>query len=229
MPNYLMRYKGEYRLLSELDQRTNDFVRDSDGNIDDSNVYIPCQYESKIYTYGHMPDNKKTVWLVAYIPSLGRGRNIRKALDGKGIEYINYHETDIEVEFLFKAKDIEEVAILMKAKVSGCNISPFSNRNLPRADVEIPTEEIKRYKDITEVVRKGDLLIIHRITSDFLANVLNKKYRKTEGKSFDFQSDMRKLKMGRMAKEYIWTKNMWEEYLIYLKKQINKFYTKEKK
>lgn len=223
---YLMKFKGVYRLLPELDKETNDFPRDHKGDIDESydDIFISCQYGNKITTYGHMPDNKKTMWLTAYIPSLGRGRNIKKAMDAKGVPYTHYRETDEEVEFRFKAKDIEEVATLLKAKTSGADISPFSSKNLPKANVKIPTEEIERYKAVIADVQKGDLLIIHRITESFLVNILNKKLRKTEGKSFVYSTDMKKMKMARMAKEYIFTKNMWEEYLVYLKKEIDKFY-----
>ena len=134
---YLMKYKGKYRILPELDYRTNDIPRDYNGEIADGydDLYIACQYDCKIRYYGHMGDDKKTVWLSAYIPSIGRGRNVKKALDEKGILYSNYLETSIEVEFRFKAKDIDEVATIMKAKTSGANISPFSVKNLPKADV----------------------------------------------------------------------------------------------
>ena len=117
-----MRFKGRFRLLPEIDKSTNDFVRDQDGNIVDDDIYIPCAYESKITTYGHMKDNKKTVWLTAYIPSIGRGHNIKKALDEKGIEYVGYIETSIEVEFKFKAKDIDEIANIIE------NISYYGTR-----------------------------------------------------------------------------------------------------
>ena len=162
--------------------------------------------------------------LQAYIPSIGRGRNIKKAMDAKSIPYSHYHETDEEVEFRFKAKDIASIAELMKAKTSGANISPFSTKNLPKANVQIPTEKIERYKTITAKVQKEDLLIIHRITSDFLSNILAKKYKKLGDKKFDISIDMRKMMMARMAKEYIYTKDMWDEYLEYLQKQIEKFY-----
>ena len=116
----------------------------------------------------------------------------------------------------------------MKAKTSGANISPFSVKNLPKANVEIPSDEIERYKAIVADVNKGDLLIIHKITTSFLTNVLNRKCRKAD-KSFNYVEDMRKLMMGRMVKEYIFTKGFWEDYLTYLKKEINKFYAKGSK
>ena len=217
-----MKYKGTYRILAELDQDTNDFPRDSSGNIDEDydDLYISCQNGNKIKS-AYLENNR--MLLSAYIPSLGRGRNIKKELDKEGIFYTDYEETDAEVLFLFKAKDIEPIAKLMKAKTSGANISPFSVKNLPKANIQIPTEEIERYKEITSVIQKGDLLFIHRVTTAFLTDILEKKSKKSS-KDFNYKTDMKKLKLSRQAKEYIWIKNFWEEYLEYLKKEIDNFY-----
>lgn len=224
MNHYLMKYKGTYRILPILDEVYHDLPRDNMGNINHEEVelYIACQYGNKITEYGK-DDSNRTV-LRAYIPSIGRGRNIKKALDAKGIPYTNYLETDEEVEFRFKAKDIASIAELMKVKTAGADISPFSTKNLPKADIEIPTVEIERYKAVVANVQRGDLLIIHRITQDFLSSFLEKKYKKLEGKKFDVDTDMKKMKMSRMAKEYIYTKDMWNEYLDFLQKKITKFY-----
>lgn len=222
-----MKYKSKYRLLCELDQNTFDFPRNDDYSIEDIDVYISCQHGNKIFTYGHI-NNKRPVWLWAYVPSLIRGHNIVKALKEKGIEYIDYMENDEEVEFKFKATDIEIVAELMKAKTAGASISPFSSRNLPKTLVEIPTDKIALYKEITSVIPKGDLLLISRLTNDFLENILSKSLGK-KGKnksnvSFDYKADMKKLKLARQVKEYIYVKNMFNEYLNYLKKEIEKIY-----
>lgn len=225
--NYLLKYKGKYRLLCELDQNTNDFSRNDDGSIEDIDVYISCQHGNRIYTFGHI-DNKRPVWLWAYVPSLIRGHNIVKILKEKGVEYIDYMENDEEVEFKFKAADIEIVAELMKARTSGASISPFSNKNLPRSEVEIPTDKMALYKEITSVIPKGDLLLISRLTNDFLENILSKslgkKGKKRSNVSFDHKADMKKLKLARQVKEYIYVKNMFNEYLDYLKKEIEKIY-----
>lgn len=222
MPNYLLKYKSKYRLLPELDKETNDFLREIDGSIIDDDVHISCQYGNKIFVWGH--DTNGRVLLQAYIPSLTRGRNIKKSLNEQNVPYTNYFETDEEVIFKFKPKDIEIVATLLKAKTSGASISPFSNKNLPKANVEIPSDQIEKYKAIIANVQKGDLLLISRLTDAFLSNILNKKYKKIVGRKFDVQSDMRKMKMSRIKKEYIFSKNMWDEYLSYLKKGIEKFY-----
>lgn len=224
MAHYLLKYKGRYRILPVLDEWYHDLPRDASGDIlhEDVELYIACQYGNKITEYGKDKSNRMV--LKAYIPSVGRGRNIKKVLDEKNIPYTNYLETDEEVEFYFKAVDIAPIAELMKVKTGGANISPFSVKNLPKSDVEIPTAEIERYRAITSAVQKEDLLIIHKLTTDFLSNILVKKYKKLDGKKFDFRYEMRKLKMGRQVKEYIYTKNMWEEYLDYMRKQIDKFY-----
>ena len=219
-----MRYKGSYRLRVEIDQNTNDFVRRADGSLEDIDVYIDCRNNCRIYCYGHI-NNTRPVWLIAYIPSMKRGRNIVKALKEKDIELVDIIENDEEVEFKFKASDIEIVAELMKAKTSGASISPFSSKNLPRSDVEIPTEEIARYKEITSVVPKTDLLVLARTTNEFLENVLQKDIRRiTRNKKYDYKSEMKLLKMSRQTKEFIWTKNYWNEYLNYLDKEITKTY-----
>lgn len=225
MANYILKYKNKYRLLPELDESTGDFPRGLKGELEDIDVYIACQGGNKIKTYGHI-DGKKAVWLIAYIPSIGRARNIKKELDKLGIEYIDYIENDIEADFKFKAKDVEEVAKLLKARTSGASISPFSNKNLPKAkNVEIPSGEIARYKEISARVDKGDLLIIHHITTSFLDDILQKKSKKRLGKSFDYKKDIKKKYMSRQVKEYIYTMNFWEEYLEYLNKEIESFYS----
>ena len=93
---YMMKYKGKYRLLSPIDTETNDFPRTPSGDVEeDLEIYITCQHGSKIYAYG--TDGHKEMQLAAYVPSLGRGRNVRKAMDKEKIEYYAYDETDEEV------------------------------------------------------------------------------------------------------------------------------------
>ena len=224
MAHYLMKYKGQYRILPMLDLEYHDLPRDpvsGDVSQEDVELYITCQNGNKIIEYGKEPNGR--VVLLAYIPSKGRGRNIKKAMDERNIPYTDYFETDEEAEFKFKPKDIEPIAELMKAKVSGANISPFSVKNLPKANVEIPTEEIERYKAITSQVQKEDLLIIHRITTSFLSSVLAKKL-KGNSKRYSINVEMRRMMMGRMPKEFIYVKGYWDEYLDYLNKNIKSFY-----
>lgn len=226
--HYLMKFKGKYRILPELDLHTNDIPRNKNGEIANGydDIYIACQYGNKIFTYGH--DTNGRMLLTAYIPSIGRGNNILKTLDEQGIPYTNVLKSDLEVEFRFRSKDIDIVAQLLKAKTSGANISPFSSKNLPKSKVEIPSDEIERYKEITALVSKDDLLIIYKITTSFLDSVVQKKCKKSD-KNFNYKTDMKQMCLGRQTKEYIYIKGYWQDYLTYLQKEINKFYESSNK
>ena len=215
---YMMKYKGSYRLLPVIDQETNDFPRTPNGDVEeDLEIYIVCQHGSRIYAYG--TDGHKEMQLAAYVPSLGRGRNVRKAMDKEKIEYYAYDETDEEVRFLFSSNDVEKVAKLLKAKISGANISPMSKRNLPKdKSVQIPDEDMKRYKDITSSLGKDKMFSIKSVNKSFMDNVLAKKLKENPRarKPFDYKTDMRKMKMSRSIKKYIWSKGLWKEYIDYL-------------
>lgn len=226
MSNYMMKYKGSYRLLPVIDQSTNDFPRDSNGNIeDDLEIYVSCQNGNRIEYYG-LNDSRRAV-LLAYVPSLGRGRNIKKALKKQGVDILFYDESDEEVLFHFNATDIETVATLLKVKTSGANISPMSKRNLPKVKLELPEEDVAAYKDIVDKVDKNDKLLIHRITTEFLDKVLAKELRpKGTRKPYDYKTEMKKLKLASDSKGYIWTKELWNEYLEFLEKEIDSYYNK---
>ena len=215
---YMMKYKGKYRLLTPIDQETNDFPRTPNGDVEeDLEIYIACQHGSRIYAYG--TDGHKEMQLAAYVPSLGRGRNVRKAMDKEKIEYYAYDETDEEVRFFFSAKDIEKVASLLKAKTGGANISPMSKRNLPKdKSVQIPDEDMKRYKDITSSLDKDKMFSIKSVNKSFMDNVLAKKLKENPRarKPFDYKTDMRKMRMSSSIKKYIWSKGLWKEYIDYL-------------
>lgn len=215
---YMMKYKGSYRLLPMIDQETNDFPRIPSGDVEeDIEIYITCQHGSKIYAYG--TDGHKEMQLAAYVPSLGRGRNVRKAMDKEKIEYYAYDETDEEVRFLFSSNDIEKVAKLLKAKISGANISPMSKRNLPKDNsVTIPDDDMAMYKNVTSSINSGNMAKLKSLNKSFMDNVLAKRLKKNPRarKPFDYKTDMRKMRMSRSVKEYIWSKGLWKEYIDYL-------------
>lgn len=225
MANYLTtKYKGTYRIIPDICLDSNDFPRNEDDSIDEDMVYIACQNGNKIWYWG-LNDSRRGM-LGAYIPSLGRGRNIKKAMKKDKIEFFDYDESDEEVMFKFLAADIEAVAGLMKAKTSGANISPFSNRNLPKSDVVVPIEKIEEYKILSGRVGTDGMSIIRDANNAFIDNVLEKTLRKQLkwGKSYSCREDMRKLKMSRQFKEYVWYRGMWEEYIKYIDKYIEEHY-----
>ena len=215
---YMMKYKGKYRLLSPIDTETNDFPRTPSGDVEeDLEIYITCQHGSKIYAYG--TDGHKEMQLAAYVPSLGRGRNVRKAMDKEKIEYYAYDETDEEVRFIFSSNDIEKVARLLKAKISGANISPMSKRNLPKNNnVIIPDDDMAMYRNATSSINSSNMAKLKSINKSFMDDVLAKRLKENPRarKPFDYKADMRKLMLAGKTKEYIWVKGLWKEYVDYL-------------
>ena len=219
MAQYLMKYKGKYRILPELCLDTNDFPRNPQGGIDeDTGLYIKCQFGSKISFWG-LNDSRRGI-LLAYIPSIKRGRNIKKALVKQGIDIIDYDESDEEVVFKFLASDIEQVAKLMKASTNGANISPFSKKNLPKESIDIPEDKLAKYKSL--ISKLDNPLAIRGFNTSFLDNVLAKKLRpKGKRKPFDYKSDQKAMKLSHDVKGYIYAKGMFDDYLDYLEKEID--------
>lgn len=221
MSGYLMRYKGTYRLLPEIDQSTNDFVRDENGDINDNDTYIACRNGIKVYAFGHEPDNKVTYWLTAYVPSLQKGRKTVRELQERNIDIRRVIETDSEVMFNFKAKDIDKIMEKLKPVTLGKNISPHSTKNLPKTNYEIPKESIEEYKEIIGAIPKNDLILIKRITDEFLSKIVQRFLRKTD-KTVTVALDMRRKCMSRAKKEYIHSLGLWNDYISYLKREIKK-------
>lgn len=88
--NYLLaHYKGRYRIKAPYDISTNQFPRKLNGNFEDIDCYIDCQYGNKIFSFGHGT-------LQAYIPSLIRGHNIIKNIENNYSKDIIF---DIEKEW----------------------------------------------------------------------------------------------------------------------------------
>ena len=232
MSRYLMKYKGTYRLKPNLDQFTNDFPRTDDESIDPSydDIYIKCANGSQIYHYGHSI-------LVAYIPSIIRGHNVLKSLAkelslvDEDTEFRDYEalysllesngtvfdikENDSEIEFKFNAKNIEMVAKYLKPQTSGADIRPFSTRNLPKSNYEIPCRDLALYKEITNSVPVERKFSISIITKDFMSKILSKD---SVYNTISMKSHMRQTMLK--GKEYIHKMGYWDKYLDYLRKNL---------
>ena len=201
MDNYLMRYKGQYRLMSAIDLATNDFPRNESGNIDTDDVYIACKNGCQIYHYG-------SDILVAYIPSKRRGLNVLKQIEvgSLGDHVIDVKQTDQEVLFRFKAKFLDEFAPLLNPLATALDRSPFSVKNLPKSGYRIPEEDLLKYKEAISGTDSSSIGVIRTLTYDFLT--------KTFGRSFDYKAEMKKLMMK--PKEYIHYKGKWDAFVQYL-------------
>lgn len=208
MASYLMKYKGIYRLRTPIDLQKNTFPREYTGLFAENDVYIDCINNVKIFHYG------KQV-LQAYIPSIGRGHNIIKAIKETFQNNIitNIEETDSEILFRFNSKYMEDLVPYLKPKTSGASRSPFSSKNLPKAKYDIPKDDIQRYKDVTSHISKEDMLKISHVTKGFLSSLCNKKYTEEM-----LKDDMALKCLGN--KEYIHSIGKWSDYITYLENNL---------
>lgn len=203
------KFKNKYRIRCPIDKTTNDFPRKINGQYEDIDLYIDCLHGNKIF-------HDTGSILIAYIPSLGRGRNIIKQIEDidKSIIF-NIEETDSEIMFKFKYVNSDKIIPLLKPKISGCGISPYSSKNLPKSDFTIPDDELSQYKDIIGNIPQNKLLSINVISNNFLKTLCTKN-KKIE----DIKADMKLKKLK--TKEYIFTIGYWDKYLKYLSDKISK-------
>jgi hypothetical protein len=114
------------------------------------------------------------------------------------------------------------------AKTNGASVSPLSVRNLPKGKYKIPEEDLKEYSEITAklpvVIRPFhgsekemvDGLLVKSIIAGF-DPIMQKKL----GKKLDMKADRKQV--GLKSKEYIHSKGLWQEFIEYLRKEVNKY------
>lgn len=209
--NYLItHYKGKYRLKAPYDLKTHQFPRELNGQFADGDVYIDCYNNIKIFSYGHGI-------LEAYIPSIGRGHNIVNAIKENFKEDIILYieETDSEILFRFNSKYMEQLEKYLKPKTNGASISPFSSKNLPKTKYVIPDEDLVKYKIVVEKIPQNQLITLIHTTQSFLQSLVTKNI------TWENIKDDMALK-GLKGKEYIHSIGKWDEYIIYLNKELHK-------
>ena len=186
MSKYMMKYKGQYRLKVPYDLRTLDFPRTSDGNIDPNydDIYIDCHFGSQIFHYGYTT-------LCAYIPSIGRGLNILRAIQKLDSSIItDTRITDEEVLIYFKDKNLNKIIHLLKPRTVGAEISPFSKRNLPRKVKKFEPYTIKdpkllKFKNDLKAYWKNVDKSVYLSLYKYLADMTGKEFYGQKYKAFD--------------------------------------------
>ena len=173
-------YNEEYMYYSgwsgveELDIPNNNYDShhfvsvDNNGNILGYISYSVSFVTMSADRFGAISFDKGNVSFVAYIPSIGRGHNILKAIANDiGLpEYETYEElykaledegtvrsimeNDKEIEFKFHARKLEYIALFLKPAIAGADISPFSTKNLPKCDYTIPEGDLAEYNAILD-------------------------------------------------------------------------------
>lgn len=207
--SYLInKFKGVYRLKTPYDLNTNDFPRKLNGNLEDNDCYIDCQFGNKIFHYGGSI-------LQAYIPSIGRGHNIINIINEINSNIIfDIQENDSEILFKFKYINSDKIIPLLKPKISGAGISPFSSKNLPKSNYKIPDKDFNMYKEIVAKIPQECILTLTHSTNNFIKSLATKK-----NPIENIKADMRKKCLR--GKEYIHFIGKWNEYIKYLNNNLN--------
>lgn len=201
------KFKGIYRLKVPIDSNTNDYCRKLNGTYEDVDMYIDCQFGNKVF---HFSGNI----LQAYIPSLQRGHNILKKLEEIDKFLIfDIEETDSEVLFKFKYVNSDIIIPLLKPRTSGAGISPYSVKNLPKSSYTIPDEDLVLYKNTVAKIPPERILTITHSTNNFIKSLATKK-----NPMENIKADMRKKCLK--GKEYIHSIGKWQEYIQYLRDNI---------
>lgn len=172
-------------------------------------MFIDCYNNIQISYYGHSI-------LQAYIPSIGRGNNIIKAIqnDDKANMIFDIEKTDSEVLLKFHSKHMQDLEKYFKPRTSGAGISPYSNKNLPRnKEYSIPENDLLQFKLITSKISRENLVQIGKLTKDYLKSIATKKNTYE-----NIQSDM--AIKGLRGKDYIHSIGKWNEYLLYLERNL---------
>lgn len=210
MFRFLEKYTGTYRVLGCLDSYTNDFPRDENGNIDPSydDLYIPCSRGKSVIKHTYEDDKL----VLCFYNKCSTARNVYKELKDK------YKKLDIEFEdcgedglIYFKADDIKKIATIVKPRTSGASIKWNSQRNLPKIQYEIPSEDLKRLSTITKNLSRTDKMQFGRkISSEFL-------------ESHKLKDEQKQSRLS--PKEFIHSKGLWDDYMIKAKREVKKYAT----
>lgn len=237
-------YKGRWRLRVEYDQNTNQFVRELNGNFSDIDVYIDGQ-AAKVYYYGSsileayidslgrgrnivkniysdlIGDLNKYIKVQESTSKEGEIKttnifNYKELYQDKELNKLIFdiQESDEELTFKFKANKIDMLEKYFKFKTSAADRSPFSTKNLPKSNYSIPDEDLLAYKNIISKLPKEHVLKIGHITNEFIQSLVNKK-----NTIENIKNDM-KLKCLK-NKEYIHSINKWQDYIKYLKQEVD--------
>lgn len=242
--------------MSEIDKSTNDFCRDEHGELcNPHDIYIKCTNKIKVFHYG------KDI-LEVYIPSIGRGHNLLKAIaeeviglnlthynkkkdrrkkenkdcDENNLYYFDWdnlykdmndllfdiYESDVEIGFKIKDKNLEKIITYLKPQTSGASISPVSPKNLKigKGDnvYQYSNTQIEEYKKITACLDKTDSLVIGKINNRFIEKIIKKK---TKQSLDEIKADIKFKQLK--VKDYIYAEGYEKEYLEFLDKEIKEY------
>ncbi|MCD7996525.1 MAG: hypothetical protein LUH21_04745 [Clostridiales bacterium] len=164
-----------------------------------------------------------------YIPSIGRGRNILRAIkDTADGTIFDTRETNSEVLFKVNDSDLDKIISYLKPQISGADISPFSPKNLKKKKDVLTHAQIEAYRRITGCIPWEDKLLIKQINNLFLNEVVCKKSRcgtDCSKKAIkEIKADMKKEQVS--LRDYFFLMGFGDEYLKFLQREVENKYMK---
>ena len=132
------------------------------------------------------------------------------------------YESDVELGFKIKDKNLDKIITYLKPQTSGASISPVSPKNLKigKGDnvYQYSNAQIEAYKKITDSLSKGNTLVIGKINNKFIEKIIKKKTKKSiEEIKADIKFKQLKIK------DYIYAEGYEKEYLEFLEKEIKEY------
>ena len=235
------KFKDKYKISCEICKDTNDIPRKLNGSFEDIDCYISCYNNVRIFYYGrsilevYIPSLGRGRNIIRKIyHDYINPENVQITQKNKGVTYkildknkfkadiqntdiiSNIIETNSEVTFRFPYKYSEKIIPLLKPKTSAAGRSPFSPKNLPKADYVIPEAQLREYTDIINPLKAdGKLLTLNILTQNFI----NKMQKSKAYRGIDIKALMKKKMLK--GKEFIHSESQWDDYLKYLKKEIS--------
>lgn len=201
LSNPIFEFIGKYRIFAKYDTNTNDFIRNDDGEIDDSfdDYYMKSGKTEEIH---HAYDDV----YVLYSWSTERGINIINKIKKINKKIIIYSEmTDGEAIIYFDKKYMDIVNDVIHIYSKGADIFPTDIDNLPKNSYGIPKMEIDKFSDIckSKGLTTGKLKAVY---NDFIKSKTTKS-----NKLFDSYKNS-----NIPPKEFIYKNDLWEKFIKFI-------------
>jgi len=209
------KFKGKYRIVADYDLDTEDFIRDEKGNLDPSFEDVFMYGRGGKVRIGHGCGTE----LSFYCPSTGITNGIvrkmyQKVVGNEEIDvvkcvkrlvkdgYMNEWTDCDEGFFTFDIKVFDDWVEFFGLKTSAASRSPFSTKNLPKVEYDIPDADMKMYKKACDGL---GMVQINEKNREFMREYWGEESGRLRRES----------KLG--VKEFIHKEGLWKEYCNFLR------------
>ncbi len=210
MSHPFCKYVGTYSVLAEYDRSTNDWVRDEYGNLDESfeDYYIPLENNKGRILYYY--DNILILYIVGDSDLYRKLKGVQKKNPVKKAKEYGIHDSkgDGEGFIHINAKDLPKYLPFITPSVKNKSRDPFDIKNLP-VQYKIPKKDLNKSEEIISKINSQGGFKMADLSRKFIKTVCNVEL-----------SEFRK--SGLTFCNFIHKSGKWDEFLIFLQKNMNK-------